>query len=147
MLWAGRPLSPRVGDSDLVSEALLDLFDPGLERGNVPLQFGEVALEDLAPAELVREACLDPAQRLRDRLVLLLESVESPVDLVEVPEHLVAQLGQHLGEPTVHISEPAVDRGELASQELDKLLVLARGHGPCLPQIHAPRKCVQRKMS
>ena len=104
-----------------MSEALLDLFNPGLERGNVPLQFCEVALEDLAPAELVCEACLDPAQRLRDRLVLLLESVESPVDLVEVPEHLVAQLG----ELVVHLVEPMVDRGELAPKELDELLVLA----------------------
>lgn len=32
-------------------------------------------------------------------LVLLLEPLEPPIDLVEVPEHLVLQLGDHLGEP------------------------------------------------
>ena len=138
----------------LVSEALLDLFDPGLERGDVPPQFGEVALEDLAPAELVREACLDPAQRLRDRMVLLLESVESPVDLVEVPEHLPPQVGDltvdlveaavdlietardlveaavDLVEAAVDLVQAAVDLGELASEKFDELLMLGRGHGP-----------------
>ena len=32
-------------------------------------------------------------------LVLLLEPLEPPTDLVEAPEHLVLQLGDHLGEP------------------------------------------------
>ena len=36
-------------------------------------QFCEGALEDLAPAALVSEPRLDPAQGLRDRVVLLLE--------------------------------------------------------------------------
>lgn len=37
-----------------MSETLLDVFDPDLERGHVLLQLGEVAFEDLAPAALVR---------------------------------------------------------------------------------------------
>ena len=36
-------------------------------------------------------------------LVLLLEPLEPPIDLVEVPEHLVLQRGDHLGEPTIHL--------------------------------------------
>ena len=109
-----------------MSEALLDLPDPGLERGKVSLELGEVALEDLSPAALIGEPRLDTAQRLSDRVVLLLKSVEPPVDFVEVPEHLVSKLG----ELTSHLVESAVDRSELASQEFDKLLVLGRGHGP-----------------
>jgi len=119
----------------------------------VLLQLGEVALEDLAPAALVGESRLDPTQGLRDRVVLLLESVESVVDLIEVPEHFLSQLGEPevhlvepavpLGEAAVHLAEPAVDLGELASQEFDELLVLGRGHGPCLSQVQALFKCVQ----
>ena len=54
-------------------------------------------------------------------------------------EHLVAQLG----DLAVNLVEPMVDLGKLTPKELDELLVLGGGHGPCLPQIHAPRKCVQ----
>ena len=103
-----------------MSEALLDVLDPRLERSHMLLQLCEGALEDLAPAALVGEPRLDPAQSLRDRVVLLLESLESVIDRIEVPEHLLAQLG----EAEVRLVEPAVDFGELSSQEFDKLLVL-----------------------
>jgi len=53
-------------------------------------------------------------------VVLLLESLEAVIDRIEVPEHLLAQLG----EAEVRLVEPAVDFGELSSQEFDKLLVL-----------------------
>ena len=72
-------------------------------------------------------------------MALLLESLQSAVDLIEVPEHVLAQLG----EVEVYLIEPAVDLGELASQELDELLVLGRGHGPCLSQVQALFKCAQ----
>ena len=117
--------------SRLASEALFDLLDPGLERSHVLLQLREGALEDLAPAALVGEPRLDPAQGLRDRVVLLLESVEAVVDRIEVPEHVLSQLG----DPEVRLVEPAVDLGELASQEFDELLVLGRGHDPYLFQV------------
>lgn len=68
----------------LMPETLLDVLDPGLERRGALLQLGEVALEDLAPAALVGEPRLDPAQALRDRVVLLLEPLESPMDFIEV---------------------------------------------------------------
>ena len=117
----------------LASEALLDVLYAGLQRRDLLLQRGEVTLEDLAPAVLVCESDLDPAQRLRDRVILLLESFESPVDLIEVPEHVpsqVAELAAHLTELAAHLVEPTVDLGELASQEFDQLLVLGRGHCP-----------------
>jgi hypothetical protein len=138
--WLERP-------GTLASEALLDLLDPGLERSHVLLQLCEVALEDLAPAALVGKSHLDPAQGLCDCLVLLLESLESAVDLIEVPEHLLSQLGEaevYLVEPAVHVAEPAVDPGELTSQEFDELLVLDGGHGPYLSQVQALFKCAQR---
>ena len=72
-------------------------------------------------------------------MVLLLESVESPVDLVEVPEHVASELG----ELAAHLVEPAVDLGELASEEFGELLVLGRGHDPCVSQFRAAVKCVQ----
>ena len=103
-----------------MSEALLDLLDPGLERRSVLLQLCEGALEDLTSPALVGEPRLDPAQGLGARVVLLLESLEAVIDRIEVPEHLLTQLG----EAEVRLVEPAVDFGELSSQEFDKLLVL-----------------------
>ena len=47
-----------------MSEALLDLLDPGLERRSVLLQLCEGALEDLTSTALVGEPRLDPAQGL-----------------------------------------------------------------------------------
>jgi len=102
-----------------VSEALLDVLDAGLERGNPLLQLDEVALEDLAPPTLVDEASLDPAQSVSDRLVFVLEALESPVDLVEVPEHVASQLG----ELAADVGEPTVDLGGLAPQKLGELLI------------------------
>src|SRR5713101_4935945 len=99
-----------------MSEALLDVLDPRLERSHMLLQLCEGALEDLAPAELVGEPRLDPAQSLRDRVVLLFESLEAVVDRIEVPEHLLSQLG----EPEVDLAEPAVDLGELRSQKFNE---------------------------
>jgi hypothetical protein len=61
------------------------------------------------------------------------------VDLIEVPEHLLSQLGDaeiYLVKPAVHFREPA-------SQEFDELLILCRGHAPCLSQVPAPFKWVQ----
>ena len=75
-------------------------------------------LKGLAPALLVGECRLGPARRLRDRVVLLLEPLESAVELVEVSEELAAQLGDvvtsadlaaHLVEPATDFGEPAVD--------------------------------------
>jgi hypothetical protein len=130
--WLERP-------GTLTSEALLDLLDPGLKHSHVLLQLCEVALKDLASAALSGESCLDPAKGLRDCVVLLLESLQSAVDLIEVSEHVVAQLG----EVEVYLIEPAVDLGELASQEFDELLVLGRSHGPYLSQVQTPFKCAQ----
>ena len=53
------------------------------------------------------------------------------LDRIEVPEHRLSQLD----EAVVYLAEPAVDLGELASQEFDELLLLGRGHGPCLSQV------------
>ena len=66
------------------------------------------------------------SEALRGRAVLLLESFEWQVDLIEVPEQVLPQLG-----------ELAVPLAELASQEFDELLGLGRGHGPCLRQVQA----------
>ena len=86
------------------------------------LQFREVAPEDLAPAAFVGEPRLDPTQRLRDRLLFLLEPLESTVDLVEVPEDLLPEFGEPAvrlvkstvgrRESTVDLTEPVVDLGE-----------------------------------
>ncbi len=65
-----------------MSEALLDLLDPGLERRSVPLQLCEGALEDLTSTALVDEPRFDPEQGLGARVVLLLELLEA---VIEVP--------------------------------------------------------------
>jgi ABC-type Fe3+/spermidine/putrescine transport system ATPase subunit len=122
LLGARRPLAR--SPSCLAAEALLDLFDAGLERGDVALQLDEIALQDLAPPALVGKGGFYPAQGLRDRLILLLQALESAVDLVEVAEHLLPKLGDLSGELSVQCLEPAVDLGEPASQEVDELLIL-----------------------
>ncbi len=130
----------------LTPEALLDLVDPGLQRRHVLFQLCEGALEDLAPAALVSKPRLDSAQGLRDRVVLLLESLEAVVDRIEVPEQFLSQLGDaevYPVESAVHLGEPVADLGGRAVQGRGELLVLGRGHGPCLSQRPAVRKCLQ----
>ena len=144
-LLSGR--NTRAAAETLAAEALLDLLDPGLEDCHVSLQLGEVTLEDLTPAALIREPGLDSPQGLRDRLILLLEPLESPIDLVEVTEDLSAELAEqsrevtvHSGEATVHLEEVTVDLGEATvdlgeplAEELDELLILGGRHARGLP--------------
>ena len=103
------------------------------------LQLCEGALEDFTAATLVGEPRLDPAQGLRDRVLLLLESLEEVVDRIEVPEHLLSQLG----DAGVYLGELAADLCELSIQKFDELLVLGRGHGPCLSQVPVVCKCTR----
>src|SRR5712692_5726800 len=72
-------------------EASLDVFDPGVEHGNVLSERGEVALENIAPNPLVDQHGLDTPKRLGDGVVLLLEAFQAPIDLVEVTEELCAK--------------------------------------------------------
>jgi hypothetical protein len=105
-------------------EALLYLFDPRLEPGDLLFQVRQVALENLAAALLVDEDQLDPAQSLRDRVMLLLEPFKSPEDRIEMPEDVPSQVGntsRHFIDPLIHAVksesqpvEPAVDLLESA---------------------------------
>jgi hypothetical protein len=123
-----------------VPEALLDVLDAGLEGGDLLLELGKVAGQDLAPAALVGKLGFDPAQRLNDRLVFLLESFQPTIDLVEVAEHISPQIVEtsvdrvesvvDVVESAVDLGEPAVDLGEPGSEELYELLVLSRAHRP-----------------
>jgi hypothetical protein len=107
---------------------------------------GESAREDLAPAPLSGEPCFDPAQGLRDRVVLPIRALEAVIDRIEMPEHLLSKLGEaevYLVEPAVHVAESTVNLGELAPQEFDELLVLDGGHGPYPSQVQTVCKRVQ----
>ena len=123
----------------LASEAFLDVVDAGLELRDAVLQLGEVALENLATARLVGESCLDPPQGLKDRLVLILEPLEPLVNRIEVSEHLLSQLGEHLAEP----GELSIDVGELPTEELDELPIFGRGHESSLSQVAGAFKSLQ----
>ena len=107
------------------------------------LQLGEVALENLATARLVGESCLDPPLGLEDRLVLILEPLEPPVDLVEASEHRLAQLGDHLAEPEIHRGQLPIDVGELPTEKLDELPIFGRGHESSLSQVAGAFKSLQ----
>jgi hypothetical protein len=127
-------------------ETLLDLVDSGLECGDLVLQLGEITLENLPPTSLAGGSRLDPAQRLRDRLVLLLEPLEAAINLVEVPEHVLTQPGDLMFQcikATVDRREATVDGRELLPQELDQLRVFGRRHGPYLPHLLILFKCVR----
>jgi hypothetical protein len=54
-----------------MTEALLDLLDPGLKGCHVLLQGRKVTFESLTPAAFIGHAGLDPPQGLEDGLVLL----------------------------------------------------------------------------
>jgi hypothetical protein len=79
-----------------VPEAVFDVLDAGLERGDAVLQGREIVLEDLAAPAILGESRLDPAQGLRDRVLLPFHPLESPIEFIEVAEHLAAQPGDLL---------------------------------------------------
>src|SRR5713101_3892452 len=133
-------------------EASLDVFDPGVEHGNVLSERGEVALENIAPNPLVGQHGLDTPKRLGDGVVLLLEAFQAPIDLVEVTEELCAKfiesavdgvevpidgleaLTDDLEAPIDGVEAPIdgveapIDGLETLAEEQDKLLVLRRRH-------------------
>jgi hypothetical protein len=100
----------------------LDLLDPGLERGHLAFQAGHALLDDLAPAGLVGQQCLDAPERPGDRLVLLLEPFQASVDFVEMAEDLAPELAQF-----------ALEGVEALAPELEKRPIFGavhRGHEP-----------------
>src|SRR3989475_6120761 len=133
-------------------EASLDVFDPGVELGDVLSERREVALENIAPNPLVSEQGLDAPKRLGDRVVLLLEAFEAPIDLVEVAEELCAKFVESAVdgveapihglealtddlealvdgvEAPVDGLETPIDGLETLAEEQDELLVLRRRH-------------------
>ena len=86
------------------------------------LQIRQVALDDLPPLLLVRQARLDAAQCLCDREVFLIEPLEAAVDLVEVSEHLVAQFG----DPGVHRVDSPTELAELMGDLAESSVDLAK---------------------
>ena len=56
-------------------EALLQGLDPALERSHPALQV-------FPPGLLIRQQSLDPAEAFEDRLVLLLQSFQAPIEVV-----------------------------------------------------------------
>src|SRR4030095_3310043 len=109
----------------------LDVLDPGVEHGDVLSESRQGALEDLTPRALVGQQGLDTPKRLGNGLVLLLQPLETPIDLVEVPEDLAAQLVEALVdglEALVDRVEAAIDRLEALTEEGDELLVFGPGH-------------------
>jgi hypothetical protein len=94
----------------------------------------------------VRGLALEPAQRLRDRDVLLIEPVEAAIHLIEVAQRfsvVPVYLGLHLIEAAVHpVESPShgaellidgvellIDGLEAMPEKLDEILILARRHG------------------
>ena len=70
------------------AKALLHRFDATLKGDNMPLQLLEVPLQDLPLPLLVREQRLHPTEALDDGVVLVLQALQAPVELVEVAEDL-----------------------------------------------------------
>lgn len=82
-----------------------------MEDRDLLLQLLEAPLQHLAPANLIGQQTLDPPQRLDDRIILLLQTIQSPIDLIEMtkdfPEFLVDGV-----EPLVDRIEAVVDSEE-----------------------------------
>jgi hypothetical protein len=118
-------------------------FDPRLEGRDVALELVCTLLQDLPPLQLVGQPGFDPLQGLNDRL--------AHIELVEVAED-IAELRRDGVEPSVRSPlgieaanddpkpvvnrceqpvdgiEAPVDAGELLTEELDELLILAVRH-------------------
>src|SRR5262249_51850551 len=147
-------------------QALLDVLDARGEHGDILPERRQIALEHLAPRPLVDQTALDAAERLRDRLVFLLEALQAAVDLVEVSEHFgpkrveltlegveapihsVEAPIDHR-EPLIHPLEPLIDRVEALidgrkalAEEPDEFGILGRGHARSVPQCAEAFKCV-----
>ena len=129
---------------------------------------GFVGESRLDPEELLRDRVvflLQPLQPAVDLLEVAQHLLEARVDGVEPPVHLqealvhvavegdelVVTMGQalidldealiHPVEPLVHPLEALAEVGELAGQELNELLILARTHGDYLPHGAGAFKC------
>jgi hypothetical protein len=76
----------------LLTEPGFDGRDAGLPHENLSSKLGDALFEDLAPRGLVGERALDPAQRLRDGVVLSLLAVEAAGDLIDVAESGAAEI-------------------------------------------------------
>src|SRR5262249_698286 len=69
----------------------------------------------------------------------LLEALQAPIDLVEVPE----QLGAQRVEALVDRVEALIDDRKALAEESDQLRILGRGHARSLPHRDAAFKCVK----
>ena len=82
------------------------IVEPGLQHVHALPEGREIALENLPTLAVVGHSHLDPPELPGDGVVLLLQSLQTPVDLVEV--------AGDLPEPLVHLrpkrSDPLVDR-------------------------------------
>ena len=56
-----------------------DVVDPRPEHDKVHPERGEILLQALTPSPIIKQGGLDPARRLGDRDVLLLQPFEPPV--------------------------------------------------------------------
>lgn len=116
----------------------MNVVDPGLEDGDVLSERIEIALENLAPTALVGQRCLDAPKRLRDGVIPLFETLQAPVDLVEVAEDLLAELGEAavtgIESPIDGVKAPIagfeapIDGFEARTKELNELFVLRGRH-------------------
>ena len=68
------------------------------------LERRQITLENLPPPALVGQYRLDAPQLLRDRVVLLLQPLQAPVELVEVAENLPEALVDLVKAP-IHFKE------------------------------------------
>ena len=115
-------------------EASLDGVDARPEHGKVLPQRGEILLQALTPSPIIKQGGFDPAQRLGDRDILLLQAIEPPIQLVEVAEYLRTQFVEapvngletpvHDLEAPVDGLEALVNRLETFAEEGDEILVL-----------------------
>ena len=72
------------------------------------LQLIETALENLAPALLVGHEGLDTPETLEDRLILLLQPLQPPVEMIEVSEdraELLVDRVESRGGPLIYLDE------------------------------------------
>jgi hypothetical protein len=67
---------PEVRGPGLPAQPALDVADARLQQRDVLLERRQVTLENLPPPALVCQRRLDPAQLLRDRVVLLLQPLQ-----------------------------------------------------------------------
>ena len=91
------------------------------------LELLHAPLQSFPSAPLISQRRFDPAECLENGVIFVLEKLQTPIQLIKMPQDVAEPLIV-LGERGLDGVEAPVDLIELAAQKSNKLLIVALGH-------------------